>query len=95
MGAPCVLQGHTEHALECYIAALCISPFESNFDNCRLWAEISTLLRHEGSSVNQRRILRIQELVQSRQGYFSYLNAVADRDADVARIVDRLKAFGR
>jgi len=93
------IQGEPEQALELYVVALCIYPFEGHLDNRRLWTEISdiySVMVYQGDRSGYHKLVqRIQESVKSQQGYFSFLNNVsADRSADIARIFNRLRSGG-
>jgi tetratricopeptide (TPR) repeat protein len=92
------IQGKVDQALELYAAALCIYPFENHSENQKLWISISNLrsdiIRKEGRKAYQTLMRRIQEFAEGQQGYFSYLaNVSADRSADIARVLIRLRSL--
>jgi tetratricopeptide (TPR) repeat protein len=99
LGTAECIQGSPERALEHYIAALCIFPFENHLANRQLWAEIADLrgdlLWREDRKAYSRLLQRIRESVEARAGRFSYLGSVtADRNTDVAQIFERLWSGG-
>lgn len=87
--------GKPDLALEPYVAALCIYPYENNLSNRQLRAKITDIcldiIHREGRKAYHKLRLHIHELAENRQGSFSYLNNVtADRSADIPRVLSRL-----
>jgi hypothetical protein len=94
LGSANQVQGKAIQALECYIAGLAVYPFEQNFDNRRLWTDISLLMQDNRQILNQKQVQRVLYLAGSRHGYFSYLNDIyADRSYDITRIVTQLTSL--
>ena len=99
LGEVRVKQGKIGQALELFVSALCIYPFDQHPHNSQLWLELLVLIQEtmrERNGAHYHRIVdRLQERAMSRQGQFAYLNHVtADRSADIARIFQRLRAMG-
>jgi tetratricopeptide (TPR) repeat protein len=93
-------RGKLDKALELFVAALCIYPFQNNLSNRQLLtrvAEVSDIVhREEGEKNYERLVWRIQGQAEGREGCFSYLSRVsADRSADVAEVLSRLRTERR
>jgi TPR repeat protein len=90
------IQGKPVQALEPYVAALCIYPFENHLDSQKLGISIANLrsdiIIKEGRKAFQTLMQRIRELEEGQQGYFSYLvNVSADRSADITRVFNKIE----
>ncbi len=94
LGTSKYFQGKPDQALELFVAALCIYPPKSFLDNQQVWDCIQNIINQGVSDGYQQWVLRIKQLVENRQGYFSYLNSItADRSTDIAAILDRLSSL--
>jgi tetratricopeptide (TPR) repeat protein len=90
------IEGRPEKALELYIAALCIHPFEGTLQSRQMWEDVmdiyhSNIVYREGREAGLNLLQKIREKVESRQDYFAYLDEIsADRSVDVVHIFNKL-----
>lgn len=100
LGEVQVKQGNLDQALECFVSALCLYPFDQHLRNRSLWAEIRVLTHeiirvHSGTYYGQL-VERFQERALIHQGYLVYLDHVAaDRSTDISRIFQQLRTLGQ
>lgn len=88
------VMGHVHHALEDYVAALCIYPYPNYPSNRQLWQNIAEILRQADGVDGRKQIQRLTHRIEERQGAFAYLNSISvDRHVDIAHIVDKLGGF--
>ncbi|HEX9987309.1 MAG TPA: hypothetical protein VGE45_02390 [Chloroflexia bacterium] len=90
-------EGNVEEALADYVTSLCLYPFENHLRNRYLWGAIrairSDIRVRRGSRTYEDLVKKIEEAIEERTGYFLNLdNVVADRKADIERILKRLGA---
>jgi tetratricopeptide (TPR) repeat protein len=93
LGEANYIQGKLAPALELFLASLCIYPYK-NLANQQLWTKIiqlkSIILQQVNRNGYEKIMLQIQESMNERSGYFSYLNRlIVDRTPDISQILSR------
>lgn len=89
-----------ESALESYVAALCIYPYEHHLRNEKLWNDaipallLSLAPETHGGSV-ARLIEFLEKSAEQRQGYFRYLDSITiHRPTDMAQLFAKMRNLG-
>lgn len=96
LGDVAYVQGHVEQAFEIFAVRLCVYPFDTHPSTRQVGEDVNhlhdVLTRREDGPSYQNVLRHLQEVATNRQGYFSYLNALAvDRSQDVEHLFSRLQ----